>query len=252
MKLITLNVWGGKLYEPLMKFIKKNKDVDIFCFQDVLFGNEPVFSPIKHGRINLFKEIEKVLADHKSVISKEEGHSTMEGERLSADVGSGKVIFYKNNLTVLDHGGFDVADTYRTENMINSQCQWVEFDTGLEKITVLHLHGMWQRASKKQDTEERLEQSRRIANFMKDIQGKRILAGDFNIVPNGESMNILEQGMVNLIKEYNIQTTRSSHYSREGAFADYILASKDIHVNDFRTLPDEVSDHLALYLDFQF
>lgn len=175
MKLITLNAWGGKLYEPLMEFIKKNKDVDVFCFQDVLFGNEPVFSPIKHGRINLFKEIEKVLTDHKSVISKEEGHSTMEGEELSADVGSGKVIFYKNNLTMLSHGGLDVADTYRTETMINSQCQWIEFDTGLEKITVLNLHGMWQRASQKQDTEERLEQSRRIANFMKGLQGKRIL-----------------------------------------------------------------------------
>ena len=252
MKLITLNVWGGKLYEPLMKFIKKNKDVDIFCFQDVLFGNEPVFSPIKHGRINLFKEIEKILPDHKCVISKEEGHSAMEGEKLPANVGSGKVIFYKKDLSLLKQGAFDVADTYKTETMINSQCQWIELAAGSEIVTILHLHGMWQRGSKKQDTEERLEQSRRIAGFMKDIQGKKILAGDFNIVPDGESMNILDQGMVNLVKEYNIQTTRSSYYSREGAFADYILVSKDIKVNDFRTLPDEVSDHLALYLDFQF
>lgn len=250
MKLITLNAWGGKLYEPLIKFIKDNKDVDFFCLQDVLFGDEPVFSPIKGGRMNLCKEIEKILTDHERIISREENHSFMEGEVLPANVGSGKVIFYKKNFKLVQHGGFDVSDTNLTDTMISSQCQWGEFDTCSTHLTILNLHGMWQKDSKKQDTEERLEQSRRISQFMKGVSGPKILVGDFNIVPDGKSIAILEEGMINLIKEHKIETTRNSYYTRGGKFADYIIISKEVGVNDFKTLPDEVSDHLALYLDF--
>ena len=32
-------------------------------------------------------------------------------------------------------------------------------------------------------------------------------------------------------------------------FADYIFVSKDIKVKDFKVLPDEVSDHLALSIE---
>ena len=41
MKLITLNIWGGKVFEPLMEFFRKHaEDTDIFCLQEV-FNNPP-------------------------------------------------------------------------------------------------------------------------------------------------------------------------------------------------------------------
>jgi len=58
-----------------------------------------------------------------------------------------------------------------------------------------------------------------------------------------------ESGLRNLIKEYSIKNTRTSHYSKEGKYADYALVSPEISVLDFRVLPDEVSDHAALYLE---
>ena len=88
MKLITLNAWGGKLYEPLIAFVKKySESVDIFCFQDVLFGSEPEFTPIEKGRINIFNEIKEILKDHEGLISREPTHSFINGEFLSQDVG---------------------------------------------------------------------------------------------------------------------------------------------------------------------
>ncbi|KND48696.1 MAG: hypothetical protein AB198_00020 [Parcubacteria bacterium C7867-003] len=251
MKLITLNAWGGKLYSPLIKFIKENKDIDIFCFQDLLFGKEPVFSPIEKGRINIFEEIKNILVDHEIVISKEPEHSWIDGEILPPHIGSGKAIFTKKNLKLLERGEFDVSNVNLTETMVSSKCQWIELEANNQKITILNLHGLWQKGSKKQDTEERTEQSRRIHAFMKNLEGPKILAGDFNMVPDGKSMTILDQGMINLIKEYKIETTRNRHYPRGEKFADYILVSKDIKVNDFKVLPDEVSDHCALYLDFE-
>ena len=251
MKLITLNAWGGKLFEPFIKFVKDYDDVDVFCFQDLLFGNDPIASPIQGGRINLFNEIKKVLPDYEFIISREDGHSFVNGEMLADDVGTGKAIFYKKNLSLTGQGDFDVSDVNLTETMVSSKCQWVEFTIDAKKITILNLHGLWQRGSQKQDTAERLEQSKRIADFMATIVGPKILAGDFNMIPDGQSMAILENGMNNLVKDYKIETTRNKYYTRGMKFADYILISPDVVVNDFKTLPDEVSDHMALYIDFE-
>jgi endonuclease/exonuclease/phosphatase family metal-dependent hydrolase len=252
MKLITLNAWGGKLYEPLIQFIKDNKDVDIFCFQDVLFGNEPMFSPIEKGRLNLFSEISNVLKDYEYVISREPGHSWVGSEILSEDIGAGKVIFVRKKFKIVRSGEFDVCDvSFKDQVIVSSACQWIEIEKNGEIITILNLHGLWQRDSKKKDTAERLEQSRRIRNFLSTVSGKKIFCGDFNMIPDGESIKILEEGMRNLIKEYSITSTRSKHYPKEEKFADYILVSNDIKVDNFKALPHEVSDHLALYLDFE-
>lgn len=137
--------------------------------------------------------------------------------------------------------------------MVSGRCQWVKLKLdNLRDITVLNLHGLWQRDSKKKDTPERIEQSRKIKEFFNGHVCKKILCGDFNIVNDGNVMSILEDDMMNLIKHYNVVSTRSSHYPKEEEkFADYILVSKDVDVRDFRTLQEEVSDHLPLLLDFK-
>jgi endonuclease/exonuclease/phosphatase family metal-dependent hydrolase len=62
---------------------------------------------------------------------------------------------------------------------------------------------------------------------------------------------IEDSGMRNLIKEYGITSTRSSFYKKPERFADYTFVSKETKVNNFKILPDEISDHLAMYLDFE-
>ena len=63
MKLITLNTWGGKIYQPLLEFISKNEDVDIFCFQEVFSHTTPEVRPPKKEWINIYKEICNTLAE---------------------------------------------------------------------------------------------------------------------------------------------------------------------------------------------
>lgn len=73
--------------------------------------------------------------------------------------------------------------------------------------------------------------------------------GDFNLLPESESLKKFEEfGLRNLIKEYGITSTRSSLYQKEEKYADYAFVSKDIEVQEFAVLPDEVSDHLPLSL----
>ncbi len=64
MKLITLNLWGGVVYEPLIEFIKTHSsEIDIFCFQEMLFGDSPKLTPVAKARENLFYEISLLLSE---------------------------------------------------------------------------------------------------------------------------------------------------------------------------------------------
>jgi len=87
------------------------------------------------------------------------------------------------------------------------------------------------------------------------VSGKKILCGDFNLAPDTRSLEIIKENMVDLIEKYEVESTRSSfyrHYGEPGlSFADYMIVSPEIKVNDFRVLQDPVSDHLPLYLDFE-
>ncbi len=256
MKLITLNLWGGKLYESLMTFIQKySKDVDIFCFQDALFGSQPEFSPVQKGRLNLYDELRAVLSDFDSFVHKDPAESFIHGEFLDPEVGCGQVIFVRKNITILESGHFKShpEQSYtRGGDMLSGKCQWVKLALSSEEsITVLNLHGLWKNKSQKKDIPERLEQSKVINQFLASHTGKKILCGDFNIVNDGNAMNMLEENMINLIKKYNIPSTRNHHYPKEEKFADYVLVSGDINVREFEALPDEVSDHLALLVEFE-
>ena len=79
---------------------------------------------------------------------------------------------------------------------------------------------------------------------------EKILCGDFNLLPNTESLAILSEDMKNLVKDFDITSTRSKLYTKPEKFADYILVSPDVSVKKFTVMQDEVSDHLPLLLEF--
>jgi endonuclease/exonuclease/phosphatase family metal-dependent hydrolase len=254
MKLITLNAWGGKLYDPLMDFLRENsEDTDVVCFQDVLFGSRPEFSQIQKARMNLCDEMQSFLTDFDAYIYRDPAESYIHGEILPLDVGCGQVIFVRKNMRVMENGGFRShpdSPYHKGGDMVSGRCQWITVaNSNHEPVTILNFHGLWQRNSQKKDTPERIEQSQKIKEFFGSHTGKKILCGDFNLTNDGEAMAMLEEGMANLIKEYAIPSTRNSHYPKEEKFADYILVSPDITVSDFKALPDEVSDHLALSVE---
>ena len=71
------------------------------------------------------------------------------------------------------------------------------------------------------------------------------------LLPFPYLLAILEEGMRNLVKETDVTSTRSHYYTKPEKFADYILVSPDITVVDFNVLPDVISDHLSLVLEFR-
>jgi len=251
MKLISLNAWGGRGgKENLLAFLKKHEDVDIFCFQEMWKGGEEMAGRIAGGMPlvgivhSLFGDVENTLKGHSSYF------------RPHFKDYYGLAMFVKNTLSIREEGEIFVYKNkgYISEEEVgnharNLQYGTIETRTGLR--TVMNLHGLWNGRGKT-DSEDRLLQSENILNFIKKLGNPNVICGDFNLRPDTMSIKKFEAaGMRNLIKEFGITSTHSSFYKKAERFADYMLVSDGVTVNDFKVLPDEVSDHLAMYLDFE-
>lgn len=242
MRLVCLNIWRGKLLEELVGFIKREaKATDIFCFQEMI---NSLGSSSKET--DVFSVFAKALPGFQGFFeaAQDEGRGIEMGlatfiKRTDAVDKEGDFFVYRTRNAMLDHDG-------RT---LGRNVQFIQFPKSGKEFTVVNFHGLWTGESR-EDSKDRIAQSRKLKEFLTTIGGTRIVCGDFNLGPDTRSMAIIEQGMKNLIKERGITSTRSSFFPYPDKFCDYILVDKDVTVNDFRVLSDEVSDHLALVLDF--
>lgn len=241
MKLITLNIWGGHVYDPLIQFIKKHSEIDIFCFQEV-YHNAPykISTEDRKVSLNVFSELQQLLPHHAGYF------------RPVVDNIYGISIFVKNTIEVLKEGEITIHTNpaYQGRGPAHSRnLQWLECRINDQIMAILNVHGLWN-GKGKTDCPERLAQSQRIKNFMETLPTPKILCGDFNLKPETESMKMLEEKMTNLVKTHHVTSTRTSWYPKEEKFADYILISPEIIFNKFEVLKEEVSDHAPLFLDF--
>jgi endonuclease/exonuclease/phosphatase family metal-dependent hydrolase len=241
MKIISLNTWSGVLLASLLDFFQNHKDTDVFCLQEIYkdaVGKESGEHPTLDMRLTIFEQIEEVLADT----------HTGYFHPCNKDF-YGQATFVKKGITVDEEGAVFIFqnDAPSKRGLHSRNMQYIRVQHAGKPIIIANVHGLWNGMGKT-DTEDRLEQSRRIRNFIKGRQEQIIVVGDFNLNPHTESIAIAGEGLRNLITEYGITSTRTSHYDKPGKFADYALVSPDIEVLDFKVLPDEVSDHAALEL----
>lgn len=254
MKLITLNTWGGRAgKENLLKFFDNQKNTtDIFCLQEIwsapyehLEGSAAGGKNINHAEILVYgkQEISKTTPNHNYFFHPHHLENY------------GLLTLITKDLPIKNHGEIFVYKhkNYKPAGDIGNHArniQYFTFHKENKTITVINFHGLWN-GQGKGDSADRLSQSKKILDFIKTLDGEIIFCGDFNLSPNTESLKMFESfGLKNLIKEYNIQSTRTSFYTKPEKFADYIFVSNGIKVNDLKVLPEEVSDHAALFLDF--
>lgn len=254
MNVISLNIWGGLIGKrKLLKFFRDHKGVDIFCLQEIWSSPNGILNgqPVASVRLDMEKimtyalrDISEVLKDHVAYFKPAYlGHY-------------GLLILVKKDFEVIAEGDtfvYEERGHIPVDNVAfharNIQYLTIKTKNGLR--TVLNFHGLWN-GQGKTDSPARLIQSDRIVKFIKTLPKPHILCGDFNLLPDTQSMRIIENsGLRNLIKEYKITSTRTSFYTKAEKFADYTLVSKEIIVKDFKVLPDEVSDHSPLYLEFE-
>ena len=227
MKIIFLNTWNGKLKEGISDFItEQSATADVFCFQEVYDSSKVLF--------------ESLLPSFKSLYA----HKAIDNDDFPQAMYIKKDLEVRSSRTLLN----DIPEV-GLGLYIEIKCQ-----TG--NIHICNVHGM-AFPGDKLDNAKRLEQSRALIDFFRSLPGRKLIGGDFNILPDTESIRMFERnGYVDMIKKHNIQTTRN-HFAWEKYpdskqyYSDYAFVSPDVNVKDFVVPRNEVSDHLPLILDIE-
>ena len=255
MRIISLNTWGGRAGKGnLLSFFKNHADTtDVFCLQEIWSAPYAHFEGKLAGGVPLINE--KIMVQATRDISAELTNHTA---FFHPHVGNnyGLFMLVKNKYRVITEGDIFV---YRERGFISDEdignharnIQYVTLETDGGPMTIINFHGLWN-GKGKGDSADRLEQSEKIIEFTKKLQNSFILCGDFNLLPDTKSIQKFEDaGLRNLIKEFGVTSTRTSHYKKPDKFADYAFISKNIILKDFKILPDEVSDHAPLLIEIQ-
>lgn len=254
-KLISLNIWGGRRKADLLSFVKRHsRDIDVFCFQEVLdkqVSKAIMLEKLKYSGSDyletphIYKDLSHVLKGFDSWTARSSGTG---GEKLGIFVRngliSGKVLEKATNPFKVKV--FDKIFTMR------GMTQLASIKKDGKQFNVINIHGLWQGGGKK-DTPERLKQSALLVELANKVKRKRlVICGDFNLEPSTDSILMLDKLFRNLIKENKIKSTRSSLYAHasKGKFADYTFVTRDVKVKKFRVLKEHVSDHLPMYIEF--
>ncbi len=253
MRIISLNTWDGRALHPLLHFFERHRPfTDIFCLQEVHNADTAELRrrhPREFVEGDAFRLIAAELPYHRGF------HATFPDDPHRMALA---MFIHKNvSLVECDHVPLhEPKERVETGSAVISprRLQYAIVQENRQKVLIANYHGIW-RPGGKLDSPERLEQSQDLMRFLDRYGMAKVLCGDFNLEPDTKSLHILEQGMQNLVKQHAVTSTRTPLY-REfdnpevGQYADYALVTPDVMVNEFRVLPDVVSDHAPLYLDF--
>ena len=257
MKLLCLNLWGGRQGSLLTDYLKQESaSTDIFCFQEV-FDSPSELEKNDGARMHLWEELKILLPGFQGFFA-ESYSGWIDKTKVDFPVRTGQAIFVKRGLEVKETGNFYVYGDKNTKILSNFEnepknVQYAKLLVLDKEILILNVHGKWHPGNKL-DTPERIEQSKIILDFLKKFSCPKIVCGDFNLMPNTKSIAILEEAMENLISTYKITNTRNKISWEENKniqhFADFTFVSPDVRIKSFRVPYNEVSDHLPMLLEF--
>lgn len=228
MKIIFLNAWRAELEDKIRAYLSSEVlSTDVFCLQEVDGGMRDVAEDIL-SEFNISSAEKDIVQNDRLAVSN----------------------FFKKEI-----------DLQRSDLIIEGREElglglFSQIKIGNELINLGNIHGL-PRPGPKLDTTERIEQSEQIIGFFETLGGRKIIGGDFNLLPDQKSITMFEDnGYIDLIKKYKIETTRNKHawekYPETVLYhSDYLFVSPDVKVKSFEVPDIEVSDHLPLVLEIE-
>lgn len=231
MKLLFLNLWHGKLFEPLSDFLASQPAVDVFCFQE--------------ADAAIIDHIETVLPDYVFIRTE---------KRLDERNGYFLATAYRSDLVLADSSVVSESDPETGLGLL------VRVEHQGKKWTILNVHGIPHAtagADTKRDTPSRILQSSAFLEAVAGIDDPIIIGGDFNLLPDTESIELFRRaGYRDLIGEYGVPTTRN-HLAwdrfpgEDFKYSDYVFLSPGQTVRECSVLDIEVSDHLPMIVEVE-
>ena len=245
LKILSLNLWeGGILWDNIVKLLKR-EDPDIMCLQEA-FNAKPS-APLQFQTVSRMREL---LPLHYHTYAPELYEIRPEGE---GDTGNLLISKYPiaHSETIFLHGEYQKItrpDTIEFSHYPkNMQCALIHLPNNRE-LHIHNVHGIW--GLDGSDSPERLRMSRIITTHVGDKQNI-IVAGDFNLKPDTQTISAIEQKLTNVFKGAMSSSFNMKHKTNPGyatAVVDMVFASPDVAIVDKKILEDDVSDHKGLLL----
>lgn len=236
MKLVQLNIWGGRLGGQILDLLNA-ESADIVCLQEVVdakgdgamsitlseIAEKTGYKYVFMSPVFSYKLMNKTAHFGNAILSKH-------------PISSQETIF--TNLEHRTDFDFDEHD-YNIRNL-----QHVVIDADGQKLNVLNHHGHHIHEHKMGD-EDTLRQTRQISEYIGSLEGPVVLTGDFNLAPDSESLEVLNKQLHNQSIIHKLETTRTD-LTRKKEVCDYIFTNDGVNVSKFYVAEKVASDHQAL------
>lgn len=243
MKILQLNIWGGKLDKQIVSLLEREQ-ADIVCLQEVV--------SVPGGSTFFFEDLEELQKDAGYNYAYHTASHNFKLMNRTAGWGNAIVSRFPfvetNDLYTYKEATVDFDYLEETDYNTGRALQHAVVDTESGPLNILNHHG-YHLPSHKNGDDETLRQCGMIADYVKKLEGSVVLCGDFNLVPDSPSIGLINEVLVNHVKERGVLTTRTPLTHKTEA-CDYIFTSPDIEVKNFQVLDDIASDHKALTIEF--
>jgi endonuclease/exonuclease/phosphatase family metal-dependent hydrolase len=268
MRLISLNAWGGKLFDPLSVYLTE-APADVICLQEVTFAGGPSPKRVhfrEHGfdlpqQADLFADLQARLPSHQGFFGVAAQGDVVDDAGARHLSRFGIATFVRRDLSVIGqtldfvHGAF-IPHGWGAPPVPRCMHALRLFDPNAGRPFVVgHTHGLRDEAGK-HDTPARLAQAERIRAMLDAVRRPDdpvIFGGDLNLLPDSKTFGVLAgMGLADLVTTRGFTDTRTRLYEKPQRYADYLLVTPEVTVVDF-DVPAEpvVSDHRALVLNFE-
>lgn len=263
MRILSLNAWGGRLYEHLLPYLRQAAP-DVLCLQEVLETPHATSDWVVYRddgaelrqRANLFSSIADAFPSHHAFFCPAAQGEVYDGDRRVPSQW-GLATFVRRTYPVIAqvqdfvHGSFSPDGWGLHPRARNAHVLRIHAAAGA--MTIAQMHGL-RDLSGKNDTPARHAQATRFADMIDRVRhaGDRlVVCGDFNVLPGSATLSVLQGlGLRDLVSEFGHDDTRTSFYAKTPRFADYMLVSANAAMRSFDVVRQpKVSDHRALLLD---
>ncbi|MEO6760759.1 MAG: endonuclease/exonuclease/phosphatase family protein [Candidatus Saccharimonadales bacterium] len=242
MKLITLNIWGGRLRYNIPDFIAKEQP-DILCMQEV---ND--LSGYTGGLFITLDELQQAgnFAD-KSMAPSNGFHFMNRYLDYGNAVLSKLPLCDRDNVFVRKHyqPDYDVTPEDHARNFQHSSVL-----INGKIVHIINYQGQFVKGSKA-GNDETYQQVKELYGYTVQFANEPIIiTGDFNLEPTSSSMQILNNNFRNLPIEHGITSTYSPVLHIFNVVCDYIFINNLVKLQSFETSEAIVSDHKPLIMEF--
>jgi endonuclease/exonuclease/phosphatase (EEP) superfamily protein YafD len=238
-RLITLNIWEGRLPVPLADLLSREQP-DIACLQEVVRFADPGYDWIRPGP----GELAAWAGLPHTAMAPAYGQVYMH-TRLELGNATLSRSPIPSQATIWTDGRY-LADFDMTEHEFPRNFQ----HTMTGGVHIINHHGRRERDAPKNGSGKDTATMEFIAGYASKLDGKVIVAGDFNLWPSSPSLDPLRACMRDLGDEAGIKNTRTWLKGRDEV-SDYVFVSDTVGVSDFYASDIVASDHAALVLDFE-